>query len=208
MPSPLGHSLAGLAIGFAAEPAPVAQTSSKRLSSFAIVGALIAAAPDLDLLYPGFHRSITHSVGATAIVMIITAAVTGWVTGHVRWRWVWLVGAAHASHILMDWMGTDHFAPAGLEALWPFSRAFYISGWDIFPATERRLYLPDAWMINLRAFVVEVGLMVPIAAFAFAAKRTRRSRGRTSVPDTRLRPSASAAGTADISDHRAPRAGH
>ena len=206
MPSPLGHGLAGLAIGFAAEPAAVAQTSGNRLSSFAVVGALVAAAPDLDLVYPGFHRTITHSVGATAVVMIIAAVVTGWVTGRVRWRWVLLVGAAHASHILMDWMGTDHFAPAGLQALWPFSRAFYISGWDIFPATERRLYLPDAWIINLRALIVEVGLMVPIAAMASYAKRRRRTRVLTFAQDSRLRPSASAAGTVDISDRRAPRA--
>jgi membrane-bound metal-dependent hydrolase YbcI (DUF457 family) len=151
---------------------------------------VVAALPDLDLVYPGFHRSITHSVGATAIVMIIAAAVTGWVTGRVRWRWVLLVGAAHASHILMDWMGTDHFAPAGLEALWPFSRAFYISGWDIFPATERRLYLPDVWIINLHAFLAEVGLMVPIAVMTFLAKRTRRNRGLTSVRDSLQRPSA------------------
>jgi membrane-bound metal-dependent hydrolase YbcI (DUF457 family) len=190
MPSPLGHGLAGLAIGFAAEPATVAQTSGTRLSSFAVVGAIVAASPDLDLMYPGFHRTITHSVGMTALVMIITAVVTGWVTGRIQWRWVLLVGAAHASHILMDWMGTDHFAPAGLEALWPFSRTFYISGWDVFPATERRLYLPQAWIINLRAFLAEVGLMVPIAIVAFLAKRTRRNRGLTSVRDSLQRPSA------------------
>ena len=190
MPSPLGHSLAGLAIGLAAEPAAVAQASGTRLSSFAIVGAAVAAMPDLDLLFPHMHRGISHSIGASAFVMIIAAAVTGWVTGRIQWRWVLLVGAAHASHLLMDWMGTDHFAPAGLQVLWPFSRAYYISGWDIFPPTERRLYLPEAWIINLRAFLAEVGLMVPIAIVAFLAKRTRRNRGLTSVRDSLQRPSA------------------
>ena len=38
MPSPLGHGLAGLAIGLAAEPAAVAETSGRRLSSFAAFG--------------------------------------------------------------------------------------------------------------------------------------------------------------------------
>ena len=190
MPSPLGHGLAGLAIGLAAEPAAVAQTSGARLSSFAILGTVVAALPDLDLLYPPLHRGISHSVGATALLMIIAAVVTGWVTGRIQWRWVALVGAAHASHILMDWMGTDHYAPAGLEALWPFSRAFYISGWDIFPATERRLYLPEAWITNLHALLAEVGLMVPIAIVTFLAKRTRRNRGLTSVRDSLQRPSA------------------
>jgi len=190
MPSPLGHSLAGLALGLAAEPAAVAQTSGTRLSSFAMVGAVVAALPDLDLFFPHIHRGVSHSVGATAFLMIIAAVMTGWVTGRIQWRWVLLVGAAHASHILMDWMGTDHYAPAGLQALWPFSRAYYISGWDIFPATERRLYLPQAWIINLHAFLTEVGLMVPIAVVAFLAKRTRRNRGLTSVRDSLQRPSA------------------
>jgi len=190
MPSPLAHGLAGLAIGFAAEPSAVAQTSGRRLSSFAVVGAVIAALPDLDLIHSGLHRGASHSVGATALLMIIAAGVTGWVTGRVQWRWVLLIGAAHGSHILMDWLGTDRYPPAGLEALWPFSRAFYISGWDIFPATERRIYLPGAWITNLRALVAEVGLMVPIAAVTFLAKRTRRSRGLTSVRDSLQRPSA------------------
>lgn len=190
MPSPLGHGLAGLAIGLAAEPAAVAETSGRRLSSFAVFGAVVAALPDLDLIYSPLHRGISHSVGATALLMIITAIVTGWVTGRVQWRWVLVAGAAHASHILMDWMGTDRYPPAGLEALWPFSRAFYISGWDVFPATERRIYLPGAWLTNLHALVAEVGLMVPIATVTFLAKRTRRNRGPTSVRDSLQRPSA------------------
>src|SRR5690349_1255335 len=124
MPSPLGHGLAGLAIGFAAEPATTAQASGRRLSTFAVMGAVIAALPDADLLYPGIHRGVTHSIGATALLMIVTAAVTGWVTGKIQWRWVLLVGAAHASHIVLDWLGTDRYPPPGLEALWPFSRQF------------------------------------------------------------------------------------
>src|SRR5258705_7969910 len=158
MPSPIGHGLAGLAIGLAIEPVlPEAATvPSRHLSKFALVGALVAAMPDADLVYSTIHRGVSHSIGATALLMIIAAVVTGWVTGRVQWRWVILIGAAHASHILMDWLGTDRYPPPGLEALWPFSRKFYISGWDIFPATERRVYLPGAWLTNVRALVAEV----------------------------------------------------
>src|SRR5258708_7331030 len=174
MPSPIGHGLADLAIGLALEsPRPAdAPTTTRRLSNFAVCGAVFAALPDADLLYAPIHRGVSHSIGATALLMIIAAAVTGWVTGRVQWRWVLLVGAAHASHILMDWMGTDRYPPPGLEALWPFSRTFYISGWDIFPPTERRVYLPGAMAINVRAFVTEVAIMGPIAAFSFVATRT------------------------------------
>jgi inner membrane protein len=189
MPSPIGHGLAGLAIGFAAEPATTAQTTGRRLSRFAVLGAVFAALPDADLLYAPIHRGVSHSIGATALLMIIAALVTGWVTGRVQWRWVLLIGAAHGSHILMDWMGTDRYPPPGLEALWPFSRNFYISGWDVFPPTERRIYLPGAWWTNLRALVAEVGLMLPIAALTFVARRTRKSRVPTSAPDSLQRPS-------------------
>jgi inner membrane protein len=190
MPSPIGHGLAGLAIGLAAEPATTAHAAGRRLSRYMVFGALFAALPDADLLYSPIHRGVSHSIGATVLLMIVAAVVTGWVTGRIQWRWVWLIGAAHASHIAMDWMGTDRYPPTGLEALWPFSHNFYISGWDVFPPTERRVYLPGALLTNLRAFVAEVGLMGPIAAVAFIVRRTRRNRVPTSARDGLPRPSA------------------
>ena len=108
MPSPIGHGLAGLAIGLASEPATVAQTSGWRLSKYAMLGAVFAALPDADLLYGPIHRGVSHSIGATAFLMIIAAVVTGWVTGRVHWRWVLLIGAAHGSHIL--WIGWGRIA--------------------------------------------------------------------------------------------------
>jgi membrane-bound metal-dependent hydrolase YbcI (DUF457 family) len=189
MPSPIGHGLAGLAIGLALEPTTTAQTSGWRLSRFAVLGAVFAALPDADLVYSTIHRGVSHSIGATALLMIIAAVVTGWVTGRVQWRWVFLIGAAHASHILMDWLGTDRYPPPGLEALWPFRHEFYISGWDIFPPTERRVYLPGAWLTNLRALLAEVGLMLPLAVLAFITRRTRRNRVPTSSRDSLRRPS-------------------
>jgi membrane-bound metal-dependent hydrolase YbcI (DUF457 family) len=192
MPSPLGHGLAGLAVGLALEPAEPesARSTTKKLSKFAILGAVLAALPDADLFIAQMHRGVSHSVGATALLMIIVAGVTRWVTGRVQWRWVVLAGAAHASHILMDWMGADPYPPPGIEALWPFSHRFYISGWDIFPPTERRVHLAGSFWINVRAFVVEVGVMAPIAVFVFLVTRTRRSRVLTSARDSLQRPSA------------------
>src|SRR6266850_3934494 len=151
MPSPIGHALTGLAIGLLAEPAnePRAAWTGRSVSAFAAVGALTAALPDIDLLYPPMHRAVTHSVGATVSLMIIAAVVTGWVTGRVAWRWVLLLGAAHASHVLLDWLGTDRYDPAGLQALWPFTDRFYVSNWNVFPPTERRVWLPQALAINL-----------------------------------------------------------
>jgi hypothetical protein len=177
MPSPIGHLLAGAAIGISLEPADASdRTTARRLSRFAVVSALLATAPDLDLVWPAAHRMATHGVGATLLLMIITIVVTGWVTGRVQWLWVLMVGAAHASHILLDWLGHDTRPPFGIEALWPFSDAFYVSGWDVFPPTERRVLIYP-WstivMVNLRAALFELALMGPIAALAWVARRKR-----------------------------------
>jgi membrane-bound metal-dependent hydrolase YbcI (DUF457 family) len=189
MPSPIGHVLAGLTIGIAAEPrsAPAPRTSKPRLLPLA--SALVAALPDADLLVPGFHRAATHSLGMTALVIIVTMVVTRQVTGTVWWRLALVLGAAHASHVGMDWLGVDPSRPSGIEALWPFSSRFYVSGADWFPATERRIFtVPNAWAINVRAFVVEVVTLVPVLGVTWWTTRTRRIPVPTSGQDVRQRP--------------------
>jgi inner membrane protein len=209
MPSPVGHVLAGLALGLAFAPAPtdgaIGEPPSGSLGDDgrerSLVAALqfvpraawiagaVAAAPDLDLLVHQMHRGPTHSLVATALVMIVAAGVTGKVTGRVDWRWVLLAGAAQASHILLDWLGTDRFLPYGIQALWPYSDQFYISGWDIFPPTERRIWLPEAYAIDLRAVVTEIVLLGPLALAGWLT-RTGRTRARSSVRGARRQPSA------------------
>src|SRR4051794_39897525 len=75
MPSPIGHLIIGAAIGRAITP------DKPRMVAWC---AVLAAAPDLDLLFPGTHRTVTHSVGgviAVAVVTIVSILVTGKVTG-------------------------------------------------------------------------------------------------------------------------------
>ena len=194
MPSPIGHVLAGLALGLALGPNTASPRVARRLAlglpAGAWIAAAVAASPDLDLLIPNFHRSGTHSLAATALVMIIAAGVTGKVTGRVQWRWVLLAGAAHASHILLDWLGKDRYPPAGIAVFWPFSHRFLVSGWDIFPPTERRLWIPGAFGIDLRAALTEVAILGPVAALAEWVRRTGRTRVQTSGPGARRPPSA------------------
>src|SRR5262245_1629852 len=194
MPSPLGHSLAGLAVGWAATD-PSLEPRASRWSAFVLVSAVVAAAPDLDLLYPASHRLFTHGVGATLVVMIIAGMVTRQVTGRIKWRLVLALGAAHATHIVLDWMGTDRFPPPGIRALWPFSNQFYLSGWDIFPNVERRLWRPDALGVNVHAALMEVLVVGPVAVFSWVATRTRKNRAPTSAQDDRQPPSVEAVDT-------------
>jgi membrane-bound metal-dependent hydrolase YbcI (DUF457 family) len=205
MPSPIGHLIAGAAIGLATDrftsrhppreatakdAAPerardrsIARADSDRrqtpgtlVTRLVISCAVLAALADIDLLYPPIHRSMTHSVGAAVLITIIAAPVTGWVTRRHVWRTAVVCGAAYASHVLMDWMGADPRPPHGIRALWPFSDRWFIAGWDLFPGTERRdVFSMAAFRINARAALQEIAMTGPLLA---AIWWWRRANGR------------------------------
>ena len=145
MPSPIGHALAGLAIGFAAEPAdaesadPAADADAR---SSHLVGALVAALPDCrsrpsvsgdpSRRQPQHrrHRPADDYRGRRDRVGHWPGAVAVGAAGRRRARLAHPDGLARRDGSL---------SAAGLEALWPFSHQFYISGWDVFPPTERRV---------------------------------------------------------------------
>ena len=87
-------------------------------------------------------------------------------------------GAAVASHILLDWLGSDTTPPIGVMALWPFTRAFYQSPFFVFMAITRRWWLPQFYTWNLLAALREVAILVPIAIVVGAwREHTRHSEG-------------------------------
>ncbi len=208
MPSPLGHILAGVTVATLAsrsrsEGAVPNRDQDVRLKAdptylwfldpLVMTAAFIAAAPDLDLLVRAWHRKGTHSFLATALVMIVTMLVTGKVTGRIQWKWVLTLGAAHASHLVTDWLGQDPSLPAGIQLLWPLRGEFYKSGVDLFPMTERRFGDLGALIrINLWAFFVEIVLLGPVvwAARRWNTMRTRRSRAPISGQAVPRQPSA------------------
>jgi membrane-bound metal-dependent hydrolase YbcI (DUF457 family) len=124
----------------------------------------LAALPDIDLLLPVVHRTVTHSVGAVAAVgllMIVAAAVTGEVTGKIALACV----AAFASHLLLDWLGADATAPRGLQLLWPFSHEWFISGWDVFFGTEgHHFFRPATIRQNFVTVSREIAILAPVVA--------------------------------------------
>ena len=194
MPSPVGHALAGTAIALVAErvrfsiprqdlgggtPGPFRWgQASSRLPSYLFLCVALAALPDLDLLYQPIHRSITHSLGSTIIVTIVATLVTGWVTGKRSLGVGLLCGIAWGSHTLLDWLGADPNPPRGIQALWPFSHRWFISGWDIFRGTERRRIFSTASMLyNARAIVREIVVLAPIVVLlAIGRPKPARSR--------------------------------
>jgi membrane-bound metal-dependent hydrolase YbcI (DUF457 family) len=209
MPSPIGHSLAGLTVGWLSEPqrpAPAETTFRAAFSPFVLWCAALAALPDADLLIPHAHRTATHSLTATGLILIITAGVTGKVSGRANWRLAFAFAGAHATHLLLDWLGVDRNPPAGIQIFWPFDPRFYISGLDLFPPVSRAGITWQMVTINAYAAVFETIAVGPIALLAWAIRRRRKSRVRSSDRDGRRQPSGGAAGTADISGRPGPRA--
>lgn len=180
MPSPIGHALAGAAVAWTADAIDRRPSSARLVAACAV----LATVADLDLVMPRYHRSFTHSVTAVAIVFIVAAAVTGQVIrlraarfggqarlpdvrdgGHARWRIALICAGAYATHLLLDWLGSDTLPPFGLQALWPFIDRFFVSGLNVFAETERRNPFTGATLIqNLWASAREVAIVAPVAA--------------------------------------------
>lgn len=123
-------------------------------------------AADLDLLV-GAHSGPTHSLGGTFLVGLATYLLRR------RWRFTLAISLAYASHILLDWLGSDSAPPIGIMALWPLTRDYYESSLHVFYAVSRRYWLPDFWMLNLRAVMRELIVLTPITALVGYVGRKR-----------------------------------
>ena len=148
MPSPVGHALGAIAVGWGVVP-------RRDLAATAIL-ASVAILPDLDLLV-GDHRGISHSLGMAVVAGLVALAITR------RPRWAAAVALAWGSHILLDWLSNDTRPPLGVMALWPVTREYYKAGIEIFPPVSRRYWESRFWIYNLKALVVEVLILLPIA---------------------------------------------
>lgn len=147
MPSPVGHALGGIAVGWNVSP--------KRNLQTAAVLAAVAIAPDLDLVF-GTHREISHSIGAALAAGLVALIATR------RPRWALAITLAWASHVGLDWLSNDTRPPIGVMALWPVTRDYYKAAIEIFPPVSRRYWESRFWLYNLRALVVEVVVLAPI----------------------------------------------
>jgi pimeloyl-ACP methyl ester carboxylesterase len=170
MPSPVGHALAGVAVAWTADLIPgdrAWRTAPPQASWYRRAGngltavcVALAAAPDLDLLSRA-HRTYTHSIGAVVLAGLLAAIVAAKYRRPVA-RIALMCAAAYATHLALDWASVDTLPPYGLQALWPFSDAWLISGWDLFRQTERHDFFSAASIrTNLLAVMQEVAILAP-----------------------------------------------
>ena len=138
MPSPVGHVLGGIAVGFLA--------SRDRGWRLPVVCGVVAALPDIDFLLPLPHRGPTHSIAAAVAAFAVTLAITSVAREQLpRLRVATAIGLAVLSHVLFDWLGQDSSTPRGLMALWPLTSTYYVSEVNVFNAVDRRYWLDGFW---------------------------------------------------------------
>ncbi len=130
MPSPVGHALAGLALGHAFAHGDAA--ARRRALVVAVVAANL---PDVDIgagLAVGdinrFHPSVSHSFGAALAVTLLAALVCRRAAGGAL-RAALLVGTCYLSHLGLDWLCGPPGRTRNLPLLWPLSDRQYISDW-------------------------------------------------------------------------------
>ena len=168
VPSPIGHALGGMALGCL-----IAPRLGRGAAAAGLTYAAFAIAPDLDLLV-GSHSTYTHSAGAVGIVFLAAWAASR------RPRVAAAIAAAWASHLLLDWLGSDTSPPIGIMALWPFSREHYQSSFYVFDAISRRYWLPEQFVwSNLKAALREVLILGPVASISYWMSYVNHKRTRT-----------------------------
>jgi membrane-bound metal-dependent hydrolase YbcI (DUF457 family) len=179
MPTPVGHALGGLTCGWLIAPQHASATATGRRRQ-AIAFAALGALADIDLLFHA-HSTYTHSLGAALIVALVAFIITRSRSGSPsRWRpslqLAAACGAAYASHVLLDWLGTDTSPPYGITALWPFSSAYYYSALDWFPAVDRRYWLHGFWQRAFTSIAWELIILLPVTlpVFWLRVPRARR----------------------------------
>jgi membrane-bound metal-dependent hydrolase YbcI (DUF457 family) len=170
MATPIGHLLAGAAIGtFLSRGGDVPRTAA--------IGALAAVAADFDFL-PGLmlgHLSRFHHQQSHSIMFALFAALLAMLFAkEARLRWASLVGLAYASHLALDLLTFDDSSPQGIPIFWPWSRAVFQSPVTLFPNVPWGSgFVLSAHNVNL--LIRELGFLGPIflGAFFYARRRHR-----------------------------------
>lgn len=187
MPTPIAHSLAGLAIALQAHPGLRQEPAQRQSILTWSVFALAACLPDIDFLL-GFiagtnlHHHFTHSVGAVMAVglgCLAIALAANIRTGPAVRFAVW-IAIAYASHLALDLFSKDTSPPYGMQLYWPLSPRFIDGPWDLFDDIWRGSIGKLLGLHNWIAVAREIAWMSPLVGLSFWLSARRR--GSSKIP--------------------------
>ena len=186
MASPVLHGLAGAGLAYAmagGKGLPLF-ASWRKTGAYLAAGAALACLPDVDYL-PGLLRgylNTTHQQATHSVAWVLLAAFGIWLLGRAAqpaWfgkRTLALLLVLIGSHLAIDWVTADHFAPYGFPLWFPFSEARTLGpAW--LPAWEKTSLADLAGGNTLRTLGIEFGAGLAFAAGCAAAKRGWTRRG-------------------------------
>lgn len=177
MPSPVGHSLIGLALGLARLPR-VSRGQVWAQRGWLLLCIVLANAPDIDFLFGipqgnlnFYHQTGTHTVAWIALVSVSVWMII-WSRRHGRSTWGFLfILTLTGSHLLTDMCCADNSPPYGLMLAWPFSDHYWISPVALFPAVAKNTW-SDLWTRhNVGVMTVELLITLPFVAVVLLWKR-------------------------------------
>lgn len=198
MPSPVGHSLIGLALGagylLPRQPIRDLLKSGWSLRWPLLGAAALANAPDLDYL-PGilsgdlnaYHHYYTHTLGWVILVSVALWLVWRRFRPGAGVRAFVFLFVLLASHLVADWFTADGRMPYGIMALWPFSEAFTMAPHPLFMRLHKADWSEFLQWHNAIAVGWEVLVCLPLLAAVVAWKTMRAENGRGAPFGTPLR---------------------
>lgn len=186
MSSPLGHSVIGLAFGFAWFIPPRQSwrewVTSLRAHWRALAGCvLLSNAPDIDYLFGipagnlnAYHQYYTHTLGW--VFVLVLGIWLLWIKRHPAshvTRFIFLMALA-GSHLIIDLLSGDTGWPFGIMALWPFfSERIYWPDYAIFMDLNKSTGYDLATWHNVMALLQEAAITVPVLGLVLLSKSPR-----------------------------------
>jgi membrane-bound metal-dependent hydrolase YbcI (DUF457 family) len=178
MPTPVGHAIGGLAVYFSAKGRPIREDLP-----FVAVCAGVSLLPDLDFAIGPFagksyHHTFTHSLGFTILFAFVTYLACRFLGRPKPIRDAGVLAMVYLSHILLDMLGEDKTSPFGVQLLWPFSEAYYISPFPIFDEVWRgtldRLFGLHNWLAVAKEVLILGPIVVLVSRWRRLSQRSQR----------------------------------
>lgn len=180
MPSPVAHSMMGLAVYITSTKKEEIISSWKRFLFFIFLANL----PDIDFLpvfifgfsiIPNIHQGITHTIGFSIVAGLFFALLYGSKGGNVLKGFL-LVFSLLSSHIFLDYLTVDSTPPYGFKLLWPFSDKPLTSSVSIFDGLAKKSLEELLSYGNFRVVLREMAIFLPLTFLIYLLKMEKESK--------------------------------